>query len=230
MKTKSKPRFNKLFGVLIIILTLSLAIFALDAVNILNEALENVTNLETISLELKVGLSEDVGGNMKMILKSHLKEEVSRLEFISPKEFAGQIIIVDKPKDQFVNYYPTGQAVRMPLSNAQTGNASMDISALMDFNTSDLANLDKERYIFEVEETTLEGILAYVISVRDSQNEVGLQKVWLNRQDKFPLYMESYDPSGRKIMTMTLSKVEKNKGLDLSELRALPKTAIIFDM
>jgi hypothetical protein len=31
-------------------------------------------------------------------------------------------------------------------------------------------------------------------------------------------------------MTMTLDKVEINKGLDLASLRALPKTAVIFDM
>ena len=229
MRMKKSAKRN-IISILAIILSLSVGILALEAVDVVNEALANISKFETVSLELKVETGQGLGGTMVMSVKSHLKEEVGRLEFISPKELAGQIIIVDKPKDQFINYYPTGQAVRMPLANAQAAGTGFDVSSLMELNVANLDELDLDRFVLGLDENTLDGVPAYVISVMDTKNEVGLQKIWLRKADKFPIYMESYDLGGNRIMTMTLDKVEINKGLDLASLRALPKTAVIFDM
>lgn len=223
---------QKFLGVFIIIVLLAVSAFAVNAEVLVQEAINNVAKLETISLELTVELlAEGFNQNMVMQIESHLKEGVGRLEFKAPKEFAGQIIIVDKPKDLFINYYSTGQAVRMPLSqSAQANTMGMDISKLVELDTSDLSNLDATRYSFSSEETIKNGVAAYLITVVDQKKEFGTQKIWLAKSDKLPLAMESYDSMGKKIMAMTLSKVEKNKKLDLKKLRALPAGAVVFDM
>lgn len=229
---KRKYFLQKAILVFILIVTLQLTVFALNASSILNEAINNISKLETVALELNVEVAaEGLEQKMVMVLQSHLKEQVGRLEFKSPKEFSGQIIIVDKPKDQFINYYPTGQAIRMPLSqSSQSNSMNIDISKLLDLNTSDLANLDPNRYILQAEETVKNGTNAYLITVTDTKKEFGSQKVWLAKADKFPLAMEVFDPTGKKVMSLVLNKVEKNTKLDLKKLRTLPSGAVIFDM
>lgn len=224
--------FLRVFSVFILLVSLSFTVLAIDAQTLLKESVDNVAKLETISLEIEVEISaEGLNQKMGMRLESHLQQEVGRLEFLAPKEFAGQIIIVDKPKDIFINYYSTGQAVRMPLSQSAQSNAmSFDVSKLMELNTSDLADLDASRYMFEVEETEKDKTAAYLVIITDSKKEYGVQKVWLQKSDKFPIAMEAYDNEGNKTMSMSFNKVEKNKNLDLDKLRTLPKGAVIFDM
>lgn len=230
---RNKWFFPKLLSIFILILSISGAVFALNAENIISKAIENVTKLDTVALEIKVEFSvEGFSQAMTMSLQSQIKEEVARLEFKAPKEFAGQIIIVDKPKDQFINYYPTGQAIRMPLSqSANSGVMNLDLSSIISLNTDNLSNLDLSRYLLSAEEAKgNDGTALYLITVVDRKKEYGTQMIWLRKSDYFPLAMENYDELGNLIMKLSLTNIEKNKVLDLKKLRTLPNGAVIFDM
>ncbi|MBC7327708.1 hypothetical protein H5T87_06300 [bacterium] len=181
------------------LLAIALTVFSTDPLSLLIQSLEKERNLQWMGQQVYTVITEKGPLHFKSIVKYN-KMGKTRVEFVSPPNFAGYVMILEK--DSGVIIGPKGRIIPFPRYLQPDSVANVHIELI-----------SKSAKVSLIGEEKISGRSARIFLIKPAFVKGGYLKVWIDKTTGIRLKTERYSPDGKLLSSISLVSLQLNPPL-----------------